>query len=129
MLVSTQRAIASYVIQFTLTGSQKITLQVYLEVIHGNGKRVHDFSIDGLILKVDQVHLLPDGLESSLRAESSQICTHMPMSLIGNLKYKNKVGPFATHFIQSIMAKCGDSSDVKGKCSTKSNSLLKDILP
>lgn len=58
----------------------------YLEVIHGDGQRVHDFSINSLILKVDQVHFLPDGLQGGLRAQSSQICTNMSMGFIGYLK-------------------------------------------
>lgn len=66
--------------------SKKKTFQrLYLEVIHSDSKWVHDFSINGLILKVDQVHLLSDGLQGSLRAEGSQICTHVSMSLIGYL--------------------------------------------
>lgn len=58
----------------------------YLEVIHSDSERVHDFSIDGLILKVDQVHLLPDGLQRSLRAEGSQICTDVAVGLVSDLQ-------------------------------------------
>lgn len=58
----------------------------YLEVIHSDSERVHDFSIDGLILKVDQVHLLPDGLQRSLGAEGSQICTDVAVGLVSDLQ-------------------------------------------
>lgn len=59
---------------------------LYLEVIHSDSKRVHDFSINGLIFQVDQVHLLPDRLQRSLGAESSQICTNVAVGLISYLR-------------------------------------------
>lgn len=61
----------------------------HLEVIHRDGERVHDFSIDGLILEVNQVHLLPDGLQRSLGAESSQICTDMAVGLVSDLQMQD----------------------------------------
>lgn len=70
----------------SFTFQSKFQAFFYLEVIHSDSKGVHDFSINGLILKVNQVHFLPDGLQGSLRAESSQICTNVPMGFIGYLQ-------------------------------------------
>lgn len=78
---------------------------VYLEVIHSNRKGVHDFCINSLILKVNQVHFLSDGLQRSLRAQSSQICTNMAVSFIGYLQNKKTRSVFVTksrHQIQAV---------------------------
>lgn len=76
------------VVYVSLIAKQMRFYKFYLEVIHGDSKRVHDFSINSLILEVDKIHLFPDGLQGSLRAESSQICAHMSMGLIGYLQSK-----------------------------------------
>lgn len=66
--------------------SQRHASGSYLEVIHSDSKRVHDLSIDGLVLKVNQVHLLSDCLQRSLRAESSQVGTNVAVGLISYLQ-------------------------------------------
>lgn len=38
----------------------------YPEIIHSHCQGVHDFSINGLILQVNEIHLLADGLQGSL---------------------------------------------------------------
>lgn len=64
----------------------------YSEVVHGDGKGVHDLCVDGLVLKVDEIHLLPDGLQGGFRAQSSQVSTHVAVSLIGNLEDTDRHG-------------------------------------
>lgn len=36
------------------------------EVIHCNSQGVHNLCVDGLILQINEVHFLTDGLQSSL---------------------------------------------------------------
>lgn len=58
----------------------------YLEIIHRHSQRVEQVSINGLVLQVNQCHLLADGLQGSFRAQSSHVGTNVTMCLCRNLK-------------------------------------------
>merc|ERR1719352_223940 len=55
------------------------------EVGHGDGKAVQHLGVNGLVLQVDQVHLLPDLLQSCLAAQSRQVGADVSVSLSGHL--------------------------------------------
>lgn len=56
------------------------------EVIHCHSQGVHNLCINSLILQIDEVHFLSDGLQGSLRAKGGKISTHVAMGLICHLK-------------------------------------------
>ena len=53
-----------------------------LEMIIGDSHGIKDFSINGFVLQVNHVHLLPDALQSCLCAQGSQVCTHIAMCVL-----------------------------------------------
>ncbi|KAI6751078.1 hypothetical protein HG530_013992 [Fusarium avenaceum] len=55
------------------------------EVLHGYTKGVEDLSINGVLVKVNEIHLLTNLLHGSLRAEGSNIGTDVTVGLGGNL--------------------------------------------
>lgn len=55
------------------------------EVLHRDTERVEHFRIDGILVEVDQVHLLADLLHSGFRAERCNIGTDISMGVPGNL--------------------------------------------
>ncbi len=55
------------------------------EIVHRDGKEIEHFGIDGLLLKIDQIHALTNLLQSSLGAESSKIRANITVGFVGNL--------------------------------------------
>lgn len=55
------------------------------EVLLGNTKRVKDFGVDGILIKVNEIHLLTNLLHGSLGAEGSNIGTNVTVGLGSNL--------------------------------------------
>ena len=64
-------------------------MKTYAEVLHGDCKRVEDFSVDRIIFQIDELHLLTNLLEGSLGAEGSQISSDVSVTLVGNLNRRN----------------------------------------
>lgn len=55
------------------------------EVLHGDAEGVENLGIDGVLVEIDEVHLLTDLLHGGLGAESSHIGTDVTMGLGSNL--------------------------------------------
>jgi hypothetical protein len=58
------------------------------EVVHGHRQGIQHLGINGIILEVNEIHLLSDLLEGGFRAQSCQISPDMAMGLSRNLKKK-----------------------------------------
>ena len=56
------------------------------EVLHGNAERVEDLRVDGVLLKVNKIHLLTDLLHRSFRAQCGKIGTDVTVSVRGDLE-------------------------------------------
>lgn len=54
------------------------------EVLHGDTERIEDFRVDGVLVEIDQVHLLADLLHGSLRAERRNVGADIAVGLGGN---------------------------------------------
>lgn len=55
------------------------------EVLHGDTKRLEDFNVNGVLIKINEIHLLTNLLHGSLGAESSHIGTNVTVGLGSNL--------------------------------------------
>lgn len=55
------------------------------EVLHGDTKRVENLSINGVLVEVNEIHLLSNLLHGSLGTQSSDIRTDVTVGLGGNL--------------------------------------------
>merc|ERR1719186_2320048 len=55
------------------------------EVLHGDGQGVEHLGVNGVVLKVDEIHLLSNLLKSSLAAKSCQVSSYVAVSLCGHL--------------------------------------------
>ena len=53
-----------------------------LEVVVGDSHGVQDLCIDGLILQVDDIHLLADALQSRLCAQGCQVSAHISVCVL-----------------------------------------------
>lgn len=62
------------------------------EVLHGDGEAVENLGVDGLVFKVDEVHLLTDLLEGSLGAESRKIGADVAVCFGSNLQNRRQRG-------------------------------------
>ena len=62
------------------------------EVVHGNTKGIQDLGIDGVLIKIDEIHLLTNLLHGSLGAERGNIGTDVTVSLRGDLLEINTLG-------------------------------------
>lgn len=56
------------------------------EVLHGDTERVRHLRVDGVLLEVDEVHLLTNLLHGSFRAKSSENGTDVAVGIRCNLK-------------------------------------------
>ena len=56
-----------------------------MNTVANESSPVENLGVDGLVLEVDEVHLLPDLLERGLAAERRQVRTHVAVSLRRNL--------------------------------------------
>jgi len=83
-----------YSIYFTLLTS--MTTYTYPKVFLWNCERVQHFGINGLILKIDQIHLFTDLLQSCLGAERRQIRSDVAVSLSRNLDKQARAQPAFT---------------------------------
>ena len=52
------------------------------EVVIGDSHSIQDLCINGLILQVDDIHLLTDALQSRLCAQGCQVSAHVPMRVL-----------------------------------------------
>ena len=56
-----------------------------MNTVANESSPVENLGVDGLVLEVDEVHLLPDLLERGLAAERRQVRTHVAVGLRRNL--------------------------------------------
>ena len=70
---------------------KKVTMKssTYPEVLLRYSQCVKDLSIDGLVLEVNQIHLLPDLLQGSLGAQGSKIRPDVAVGFGSNLGIQN----------------------------------------
>lgn len=55
-----------------------------LEVVLGDSHGLKNLGVDLLVLNINNVHLLPDALQGTLSAESSNISTNETVSVFGH---------------------------------------------
>lgn len=63
----------------------KIYKSSYPEVVHRHGERVEHLGVNLVVLKIDEVHLLTDLLQSCLRAQRSQVSAHVAVRFCSDL--------------------------------------------
>ncbi|BAT05417.1 Os08g0413050, partial [Oryza sativa Japonica Group] len=63
-----------------------------LEVVHGDGQRVEDLHVDGVVLDVDDVQLLPDALHGGLGAERGEVGADEPVGVLADALEVDVVG-------------------------------------
>ena len=56
-----------------------------LEVVHGDGERVEQVGVDGVVLEVDEGQLLTNGLQGSLGAQGRHVSTYVTVGLLAYL--------------------------------------------
>jgi hypothetical protein len=79
------------------------------EVGHGDGEGVEDGSVESVLLKVDEVHLLADLLKGSLGAERSKIRADVAVRLAGDLLEVDVVSELHVLGVdaENLQAACG----------------------
>ena len=63
-----------------------------LEVVIGHRHGVEDLGINVLILQVDDVHLLANALQGSLRAQRCQVGSHIAVCVLEQCVYELRIG-------------------------------------